>query len=102
MEASHQRPLDGADLGATPALTPDAVAGFRASLNGTLVLPQDPDFDAAREVHNARFDRRPTIVVRAADASDVSRAVTFAAEHDLELAIRSGGHSLSGHGTSDG
>ncbi|HUP54995.1 MAG TPA: FAD-binding oxidoreductase [Methylomirabilota bacterium] len=102
MEATRSRSLDAGDPVLAPAVTPDSLAAFVAGLNGTVVLPSDPAFDEAREVHNARFDRRPTIVVRAADASDVARAVTFAASHGLELAVRSGGHSLSGHGTSDG
>jgi FAD/FMN-containing dehydrogenase len=40
--------------------------------------------------------------VRAADASDVSRVVNLARETGAELAVRSGGHSRAGHGTSEG
>ena len=40
--------------------------------------------------------------MRAADASDVSRVVNLARETGAELAVRSGGHSRAGHGTSEG
>jgi FAD/FMN-containing dehydrogenase len=48
------------------------------------------------------FDRRPAVIVRAADSDDVSRVITLARETGLELAIRSGGHSIPGHSTTEG
>jgi FAD/FMN-containing dehydrogenase len=42
------------------------------------------------------------VVVRPTDASDVSQVVSLARETGLELAVRSGGHSLAGHSTTDG
>ena len=48
------------------------------------------------------FDRRPAAIVRVGDASDVARVVTLARETGAELAVRSGGHSRAGHGTSEG
>ena len=101
MEAIRPRPFDAGDPPASVP-SPADIAALAASLSGSVLVPSDAAFDAAREVHNARFDRRPTVIVRVAGAEDVSRAVVFAADHDLEIAVRSGGHSLSGHGTSDG
>ena len=85
-----------------PGISPARLAAFGASLSGTLVVPGDTAFEKARQVHNSRFDRVPTIVVQAADAADVSRTVLLAAQTGLELAVRSGGHSLAGYGTSEG
>ena len=79
-----------------------AVQDLEAHLLGELIRPAHDDYDAARRVYNLRVDRRPALIVRAADAADVIRAVTFAREHDLPLAVRSGGHSMAGHGTTDG
>ena len=42
------------------------------------------------------------MIVRAADAADVSRVITLARETGIELAVRSGGHSPAGHGASEG
>ena len=83
--------------------TPDiSIADLRASLNGNVIGADDPGYDDARRVVFTGFDRRPAAIVRAADASDVSRVVTLARETGAELAVRSGGHSRAGHGTSEG
>ncbi|HZM18181.1 MAG TPA: FAD-binding oxidoreductase [Gaiellaceae bacterium] len=41
-------------------------------------------------------------MVRAANADDVSRVIALARETGVELAIRSGGHSIPGHSTTEG
>ena len=78
------------------------VSHLRASLNGTVIDSDDPRYDAVRRVFFTGFDRRPAAIVRVGDASDVARVVTLARETGAELAVRSGGHSRAGHGTSDG
>jgi FAD/FMN-containing dehydrogenase len=75
---------------------------LRAALFGPVITPGDPDYEAARLVVNAAVDRRPALIVRPANSADVSLAVSLARANGLELAIRGGGHSLAGHGTSDG
>jgi FAD/FMN-containing dehydrogenase len=83
--------------------TPDIpISDLRADLNGKVIAPNDPGYDDARGVFFTGFDRRPAAIVRVADASDVSRVVTLARETGAQLAVRSGGHSLAGHGTSEG
>src|SRR5690349_5094820 len=86
-------------LGAT--LTDDAMARLRAQVRGVLIEPGDPAYDAARRVYNAMIDRAPRLIVRCVDAADVIAAVTFAGDHDLPLAIRSGGHNGAGLGVVD-
>jgi FAD/FMN-containing dehydrogenase len=78
------------------------IPDLRTSLKGDVIGPDDPRYDHARRVFFAGFDRRPRVIVRAADASDVARVVTLARETGAELAVRSGGHSRAGHSTSDG
>ncbi len=78
------------------------VAAFVAGLSGSVIRPDDPAYDEARQVHNATVDRRPVLIVQAADASDVARTVVFARDAGLELAVRGGSHSLAGYGTTDG
>ncbi|HTY54198.1 MAG TPA: FAD-dependent oxidoreductase [Candidatus Binataceae bacterium] len=75
---------------------------LKRRFNGTLLLPGDAEYEAARRVHNGAIDRRPALVAICADADDVRRAVEFAREHQLLTAVRSGGHSQVGHSTCDG
>lgn len=67
---------------------------MRAVLRGRVLAPGDAGYDQARGVHYGGFNRRPAVIVRAADESDVSRAVSLARDSGLELAVRSGGHSV--------
>jgi FAD/FMN-containing dehydrogenase len=75
---------------------------LQAELNGEVVGPGDPDFEGARQVFLKGVDQRPAAIARVADADDVARAVSLARGHDVELAVRSGGHSRAGYGTTDG
>lgn len=79
-----------------------AVAGLRAALNGRVVGPDEPGYDRARSVYYTGFDRRPAAIVRPSDAVEVGRVVGIAREAGLELAVRSGGHSVAGHSVTDG
>jgi FAD/FMN-containing dehydrogenase len=78
------------------------MSGLRASLNGRVITPEDADYDAVRTGLSREAVRRPALIVRPLDADDVSRVVSLARETGLELAIRSGGHSLTGFSTSEG
>jgi FAD/FMN-containing dehydrogenase len=73
-----------------------------ADLNGRLITPEHPDYESARTVFVGTVDRRPAYIVRAGDAADVARVISLARDSGLELAIRSGGHSGAGHGSSEG
>ncbi|MEO8461570.1 MAG: FAD-binding oxidoreductase [Chloroflexota bacterium] len=74
---------------------------FRRRFGGELVAPADEGYDDARRIWNAMFDRHPALIVRPVDAADVAAAIKFARESDLPIAVRSGGHSASGHSTCD-
>jgi FAD/FMN-containing dehydrogenase len=76
--------------------------GLRRSFSGEVITPDTAGYDDARRVWNATFDRRPALVVRPVGVDDVVTAVRFGREHDLEIAVRGGGHSAVGHSTTDG
>jgi FAD/FMN-containing dehydrogenase len=80
----------------TVALTDRAVADLRARLAGSLLLPDDAGYDAARTVWNRLIDRRPALIARCATADDVVTGIRFAREHDLVLSVRGGGHNVAG------
>jgi FAD/FMN-containing dehydrogenase len=77
------------------------LAFLERSLHGRIVRPDDTDYEELRLVNNALIDRRPTAIVRPADATDVARTVSLAAETGADLAIHGGGHSLAGLGMGD-
>jgi FAD/FMN-containing dehydrogenase len=72
------------------------------SISGRVITPDDAVYDQARTVFYPFYDRRPALIVRPADSVDVSKTVLAAAETGLELAVRSGGHSVPGHSTTEG
>ncbi len=71
-------------------------------IKGRVITPDDEEYEAARTVFYGGIDARPAAIVRVADAGDVAHAILLARGAGLELAVRSGGHSLAGYGLSDG
>ena len=73
-----------------------------SEIEGRIIRPDDPDYDETRQILSGVYDRRPAVIVRAANADDVARVVRFARETGIELAVRAGGHSNAGHSSTDG
>src|SRR5262245_38415793 len=86
----------GDDAGSGPAPPAAAVGALRAGVRGEVLCPGDAAYDRARSLWNAAVDRRPALVVRCAGAADVVRAVDFARERTLPVAVRGGGHNVAG------
>ena len=82
------------------ALSPD-VSDLTKRFSGRLLVPSDPDWDAARRVHNGLVDKRPALVAQCLGSADIAHAVRFAREHGLEIAVRGGGHNVGGRATVD-
>lgn len=64
------------------------------------LVPGDVGYDDAAQVLFATG--RPAVIMRPETRSEVADAVLHARRNDLRIAVRSGGHGLLGHGTSDG
>ena len=80
----------------------DTVAALRGKLRGSVVLPGEDGYDAARSIWNAMVDRRPGLVVRCLGAADVVEAVRLARDEKLLVAVRSGGDNIAGNAVCDG
>ena len=78
-------------------MTTARLDGFR----GRLISAGNPDYDSARKVWNGAIDRRPRLIARCIGTRDVVAAVRFARDHDLEIAIRGGGHNVAGTAVCD-
>ncbi|MER5944235.1 FAD-binding oxidoreductase [Streptomyces sp. NPDC001928] len=86
---------------ASPSKAGAALAALREDLVGDVFAPDDPGYDEARTVFNAMIDRRPAVIAQCVDEDDVVRAVRFGRDLDLHIAVRGGGHSVSGMAVND-
>ena len=77
------------------------IESFRHSIAGSLVTPEDQEYDLARRAWNADIDRRPAGIVQCASAQDVVVALDLAQAAGLEIAVRGGGHSYPGYSVCD-
>ncbi len=75
---------------------------FRARLRGSVLTPAEAGYDEVRRLHNGMFVRRPAVIARCLGTADVVEAIRFARTHELELAVRGGGHSLAGRSVCEG
>src|SRR5262245_7537941 len=66
------------------------------------IPPNSAEYEEARRVFNKMIDKRPALIVRCRGVSDVLRAVRFACDHDLIVAVRGGAHNAAGFATCDG
>jgi FAD/FMN-containing dehydrogenase len=88
-------------LDATGRLAPSDLDQLRRSV-GEVISPDDAAYDEARRLWNAIHDRRPAVIVRPTTAGQVASAVRYARDHELEIQVRSGGHSALGLRGADG
>lgn len=83
-------------------LTISGIEAFAKGLRGQLLRSGDETYDEARRVWNGMIDKRPALIVRARGVADVIQAVEFARDSGLVLAVRGGGHNVSGNAVCDG
>ena len=83
------------------ALQPRHLDQLRRSCS-EVITPEDAGYDDGRRLWNAIHDRRPAVIARPASPEEVATAIRFANDHDLEITVRSGGHSAAGLGGANG
>jgi FAD/FMN-containing dehydrogenase len=79
-----------------------ALKDLRAQVGDCVVTSTESGYEELRHIHNGMFDCHPAVIVRCSGTADVVDAVRFARTHDLELAIRGGGHSVAGNSVCEG
>jgi len=85
----------------TGVLGEATVRELQVGLEGSVVGPEDADYETARRVWNHAIDRRPALIVRPASTEDVARAVDFARSEGRPIAVRGGAHGVAGFSTCD-
>ena len=83
------------------SVSQDHVEDLRSACGGEVLLPGDSGYDEARSVWNGDIDRHPAIIVHCASPTDVTAALAFARERDLEVSVRGGGHNFGGSAVCD-
>ena len=79
----------------------DRIEGFQAAFRGEVIKPGDSGYERARKIWNASIDKHPGIIARCSGVADVIAAVNFARENELLVAVRGGGHNVSGRALCD-
>ena len=70
--------------------------------SGELIWPDNPVYDLIRKPYNPRHSRRPALIARCRGNRDVVAALSWAWARNLEIAVRSTGHSYAGFSSTDG
>lgn len=82
-------------------ISPTAIENFKASLRGELLRPGDPSYEEARKIWNGMIDKRPALIARCTRVADVMECVNFAHANSILVAVRGGGHNVSGNAMCD-
>ena len=75
---------------------------LREKVRGPVLQEGEAGYDEARVIWNGMIDRKPRVIVRCKGVADVIDAVNFGRDNQLDIAIRGGGHNVSGNAVCDG
>jgi len=79
----------------------DSIERFKTAFRGEVIQPSDSGYETARKIWNSSIDKHPGIIARCSGVADVVAAVNFARENELLVAVRGGGHNVSGRALCD-
>src|SRR4026209_1278263 len=77
------------------------ISQLKSRFRGELIVPDDPQYDAARAVFNVSVERRPALIARCAGPEDEVQAVNFARQENLLLSVRGTAHNVAGFAVCD-
>jgi len=80
----------------------EVYSSLRRRFKGDLLRSGQNGYEDARAIWNGMVARKPGLIARCADVSDVQSAIRAASETGILTAVRCGGHSLPGFSTCDG
>ena len=82
-------------------LSSEALEQFQAQFAGEIINSDHPGYDQERQLWNGMIDKRPAIIAQCTGVNDVIRAVNFARDNNLLVAVRGGGHNVAGNAMND-
>merc|ERR1719285_1625322 len=72
----------------------DLVSELRGQ-SGQVLVPSDATFEATRKVMNAACKAQPAVIVVPKTEQDISTILKTATKYNMEISVRSGGHSYT-------
>jgi len=79
-----------------------SAGALQAGFEGLVLEPGDPGYEDARKIWNGMIDRHPAIIARCLVPADVGFAIKFARDRGLPIAVKGGGHNVTGNAMCDG
>jgi FAD/FMN-containing dehydrogenase len=74
---------------------------LRKEFKGKVITPSDREYEESRKIWNGMVDKRPAIIARCAGTQDAVKAVNFARDNGVQLAVRGAGHHIAGNSLCD-
>ena len=79
----------------------DHASSLQSNLRGTLITPEDAEYDDARKVWNGMIEKRPSLIAYCEGTADIIACVDYARESGMPVTVRGGGHSVAGKAIAD-
>src|SRR5271165_529000 len=83
-------------LDATRTLPEETISALKGKMRGSVALPGEDGYEAARTIWNAMIDRRPAFAARCLCPDDIAH------DEKLLVSVRGGGHNIAGNAVCDG
>jgi FAD/FMN-containing dehydrogenase len=88
--------------GEVTELKQETIDNFKMQLKGQLLFPGDLGFDNSRSLWNSMIEKKPSLILRCQDTTDVITSIRFARENNLLVCIKGGGHNIAGLASAEG
>ena len=79
----------------------EAIAILANGMRGVCITPTDASYNDARAVWNGSIDKYPTVIAQCSGVADVIDAINFARANRVPVAVRGGGHNVTGNAVCD-
>lgn len=81
----------------TLAIPLRAIRELQSSIQGSVLIPGDPGYEAATKLANPRFHFHPDVIVYCEAVSDVATCLRVIEQYTITFSVRAGGHSTAGY-----
>lgn len=72
------------------------------TLDGSLLLPDDNEYDEIVPMKNLRVTKFPSMVMVARSTADIQKSLIWAQSKNMRIVVQSSGHDFQGRSTADG